>query len=791
MPAKSMPATLVRPPFEPTWALIKKPQGYQGSTRAPGKIRQIWETNSKSLYRRLSPYADYNSTLFGGFTKEPFYWIYPDEAGKGLSGLKMSAANGRAFPLGDGPIDIIRVSKFLGSGRGIPWLAKQFLLQTGNAFNETRIYNPTSPIIAAGNSLALGAIRPMRHIDLSGGLLGIAKSMIGSAAGLFGTPPINPPPGTVSTALSDTQKGVGGKGLIRAGTAKIAKANLEKAWPQAGALGARSSFLSRALNMVTSMFANFIPQTQDAQARSDEGAYGLMLGIGPKSKFAYNDGRGGSFDFGPPWYAGGKVTRHGVQPHSYKILVSYDQNGKRSNQIVYRWEGYETGITGVGSVGYFGEESTDANNPGVRYGDNVGESISTRRGEEYTNSDIMRQYANYANPKQQFPTKRSDVDLIREKNRQMVVLLDKIRSAGDGAKGDIYAVVVPPDSQIITSDSQRDTPAGYDRLFKAKDRGKKPNKFVDEYRQNGIRVVSNELTSDVKNSLKLPTAGRFDAINTLEVLDKDKKIKDGRLKGWTQWEPYKDDLIALYFYDVVNEKYIPFRASIKGLSENGNASWEELPFIGRGDKIYSYGGFTRALSFNINVVIGSLVELAPTWQRINYLSTLIKPANYTTAKYNGAMNRFMVPPMVMLTIGDLYKDQPILIQTIAVNIPDDASWETQHQISGQQWEYLANYIKAPSDILFGQLPRTVDIALTMVLLEKERAVVGGANFGHAPRGEQWERWNETAVPTGGSPTQFHQSLVVKTVKEGPPTSEPLYDAGTPYQGTLDQTSTIA
>ena len=82
----------------------------------------------------------------------------------------------------------------------------------------------------------------------------------------------------------------------------------------------------------------------------------------------------------------------------------------------------------------------------------------------------------------------------------------------------------------------------------------------------------------------------------------------------------------------------------------------------------------------------------------------------------------MVPPMVMMTLGDMYTDQPILINTITTTIPDDASWETQHQLHLEEWEYLASYIKS-SNVLYGQLPRSVDISLGLTLLEKERALL--------------------------------------------------------------------
>jgi len=775
--------------FQPTWALIKKPANYP-TQPLPGKLAIIYGTNHKSLHNRLSPYADYNTTLINGFTKEPFYWIGIEDAGKGLSGLKMAEAkyDSRLFPLGSGPIDVIRVSKFLGSGRGIPFLAKQFLLQTGNAFNETRIYNPSSTIIAAGMGLAVGSVRPQRNFDTSAGLGGIARTLIGNTIPnlILGEPKVSKPDGTAPDALlGGPLETTGGKGLIRAGTATSAKAHLDAAWPPLGkGLSTNKTFSSVAAGVFKSVFANFLPQKQDGiKQRSDEGAYGLMIG-GGKKKFSYTGASFAEFDFGQVWMGGGTTMRkEGQVPHSYKVFVRYDANGMRSYKIVYAAEGFDESFSAIGAIGYRVEESRDANKPGYRYGDLVGSAISDPRGDSYTNSDIMLQFKEYADPKQDFPTKRNDQDQISKQNLSLLKVLEKLKTASGG----LYGVSVPDDARLISSGLSSKN--GYDRLFASNAKGKSAMNFPDgvmkDYR--GITVVDNTLTGDVRFSKKLPTAGHFDAINTLNVLDKSMKIENSKLKGWNKWEPYEDDQIAFYFYDVVNEKYIPFRAAIKGLSEASNASWEEMPFIGRADKVYSYGGFNRNASLSINIVIGSLAELAPTWQRINYLTTLVKPANYTTSKYNGAINRFMIPPMVMMTIGDLYKDQPVLIQSITTAIPDDASWETQNEFNSQQWEHLASYMYS-SKVLYGQLPRTVDITLGLVLLEKERAVVGGANFGHAPRTEDWQTWNTNALPTGGEPNKFQKSLVVNVIKNETPV---LIDSGTPDQRNINRNAGLA
>lgn len=751
--------------FQPTWALIQKPSNYP-TQPTTGKIEMIYSTNAKSLYHRFSPYANYNENSgFLTWGTQPFYYIYADENKKGLNALKKYES--RLLPIGDAPIDVIRVSKFLISGAGIGFLAKQFLLQTGNVYNETRIYNPLSPVVAAGMSLVGGNIRPNRNFDTSGGLAGIVGSLGGGAimSSIFGAPKINPPSGTTGVgALPTVNATTGGKGLLRASTANTGKGLMESKWGKS----------SRSGGFLSAIFSNFIPQTQTGIVyKSDEGAYGLMIKDLKNSLWSDNASPTNTLSAvkNPPsqmWIAG-KGGKGGIRKENETVKVPYRIFGMYSSldstKNVYATAksmavGKKT-IPGVGPVGYDTKESTIEKKPGIRYDQSVGSTVDG----DYQSSDVMLNYYYYAQTETVTEIKRNDTDLVRTKNLQMKVLLDKIRAASNGG---VYNVTVPTGAKVISSDHQVDSPSGYDLLFKTNARGKSPinypNGVMQDYRNNGVSMVSNDLTDNRRdNSKKLPTNGWFDAINTLEVLGKDKKINNSKLKTWDEWSPYKDDLIALYFYDVVNEKYIPFRAAMKGLSEAANASWEEMPFIGRGDKIYTYGGFNRNLSMTINIVISSLVELAPTWQRINYLATLIKPANYTTSKYNGSMNRFMVPPMVMLTLGDMYKDQPVLIQSVTTTIPDDAIWETQHQIGGEQWKYLANFMNAPANVLFGQLPRTVDISLTLILLEKERAVVGGANFGHAPRDEQMLYWNTDAVPDGGSPTKLHRSLVVDNI----------------------------
>ena len=85
-------------------------------------------------------------------------------------------------------------------------------------------------------------------------------------------------------------------------------------------------------------------------------------------------------------------------------------------------------------------------------------------------------------------------------------------------------------------------------------------------------------------------------------------------------EKYSEDsdLIKFYFHDLVNNKYIPFRATVTGLNENLNADWTAIEYIGRADKLQSYKGFSRGLSFKFNVVANSIKELLPMVSPVDF-----------------------------------------------------------------------------------------------------------------------------------------------------------------------------
>jgi hypothetical protein len=516
----------------------------------PGKLQELWAYNSKQIYHRNSPYTDYDISLASKFLGdvEPYYYTYIDKAKQGLAGWRRW--DSRTVPLGSSLIDTVRVTRFLGSGRGIIFLAKQFLLQTGNSYNETRIYNPTSPILSTVIGLSAGSVRPQRNFDTSAGLAGIVGSVLGSSiqSSLFGAPKINPPSGTTGRdALPFVNQTTGGKGLLRAQTANNGLAHLKAAWGQP----------TNSSGFMASLFANFIPAKQSGITfKSDEGAYGLMLSD-KKAMLSYTDVTGNPVDFTQLWVGGGKIMRKNKEYPANAARNFVDTNG---NQVGYVKTKLSTGqtITNVGQTGYDVAQSKRAD--GFRYGDSVGVNSITKlaANDNYQGSDLMIQYGMYVDPKNThpYPTSKDRVGDIDSLNNELLKVLSKANILNLNDKNHdpfqpTYTAMVPLESRIVGSGLSHDN--GYTRIFNAKNRGDKRSGYnyklgvLKEYRETGTRLVSDDIVATKKKSLRLPTSNVFDAINTLTVIPGgsiDKTLDNMTGWGGMSWKPYDNDLVA-------------------------------------------------------------------------------------------------------------------------------------------------------------------------------------------------------------------------------------------------------
>lgn len=217
----------------------------------PGKIQRIYDKESDKLYNYPSPYDGQSDNDFISFgPKQPY--IYKK--------LTSSPDNNFLSSIYSQEIDDLeRVTKFLSSNHGIYFIGKQTFLQRYQPFNETRTYNPASPILAAARPMTMGLTDyPIRHFDSSNPLGLTVGVKLGNTNSV--------PPGSVTgTGIVNNPKG-----LLRAGTANLAYGNLTKA-------GGGDYAFGGLLGMGSQLFNSFIVQSQtgNPEFRADEKAYDI------------------------------------------------------------------------------------------------------------------------------------------------------------------------------------------------------------------------------------------------------------------------------------------------------------------------------------------------------------------------------------------------------------------------------------------------------------------------------------------------------------------------------------
>jgi len=148
-----------------------------------------------------------------------------------------------------------------------------------------------------------------------------------------------------------------------------------------------------------------------------------------------------------------------------------------------------------------------------------------------------------------------------------------------------------------------------------------------------------------------------------------------------------DDLIKFHIAVVDNDNpqkrtFIHFRAFIDNFADNFGATWSSTQYPGRGEEFFKYGGFSRDISLSFKVHIASRAELFPTYQKLNYLSSLMAP-DYS------AKAGFMRGNIVQLTIGDYLNNVYGVITGFGYNITTDSNWDIARNDDGSEDENSA------------------------------------------------------------------------------------------------------
>ena len=127
------------------------------------------------------------------------------------------------------------------------------------------------------------------------------------------------------------------------------------------------------------------------------------------------------------------------------------------------------------------------------------------------------------------------------------------------------------------------------------------------------------------------------------------------------------DFIKFRFKDVVNNKFLVFRAILEGITDTVTPDYAEDRYIGRPDKLFVYQGVDRNISFTFSLYPKTKQELPILMNKLNYLIGLCYPS-YTEGER-------MISPFIELTMGDMFVDTPGILSSLTVTVEEQSTWE--------------------------------------------------------------------------------------------------------------------
>ena len=199
------------------------------------------------------------------------------------------------------------------------------------------------------------------------------------------------------------------------------------------------------------------------------------------------------------------------------------------------------------------------------------------------------------------------------------------------------------------------------------------NPFANKPKANGTGPVT-FFSNDKKVDLQVRYGGEINNIQSFP----NRKNESGQAEV--------KDFIKFRIRDAVNGNYIIFPALLSGaISDNSTTTPTESSYIGRADKVYVYGSYSRTISFTVNIVALDKLDIPIIWEKVNAAKGLVLP-EYKEFEDIGVGKR-PVAPIVNLTLGDLFNDAPGFFTSVNMSIPESATWELS---DGQQVPHICS-----------------------------------------------------------------------------------------------------
>lgn len=203
-------------------------------------------------------------------------------------------------------------------------------------------------------------------------------------------------------------------------------------------------------------------------------------------------------------------------------------------------------------------------------------------------------------------------------------------------------------------------------LYESNVKGKEINQNIGK-EDIGLEVTDNTELGKIKGQID-PDSSNVDTINMIPYGSNSKTQNDFPLPPDT----VNSDFIKFRFKDVVNNKWLIFRAILEGITDTVTPEYGEERYIGRPDKVFTYQGADRNISFTFSLYPKTKQELPILMEKLNYLVGLCYPS-YTSEDR-------MVTPFIELTMGDMFVNTPGIISSLTVTVEEQSTWEIDEKL---------------------------------------------------------------------------------------------------------------
>jgi hypothetical protein len=475
---------------------------------------------------------------------------------------------GRSLPVSSALQDVKRITLFTVSIRGLAFLAKQQLLQTGNTFEQTRLINPLFAIGAAAAPGLGNIIRIRRHLrPITGGS--------------------NSPGGGILSKTDTSYNNVRKLGQLQVGTYKDLT---EKAGgnPVIG-------FLKKVAGPITSTISAFTAKKNVGEEFGgwDENSWKQSRPeLGKTSEdyiISVMSNSSARFRFGgvvSPDNGTGAITFYKVLEDGTYITYLKTSDGSETTPRFFQggYSDYRLSSPTLPSRGTGRTYEPITQNP-------VDASSKNFRSDLLTIPTQIEQYEGSPHLIQQL------------RNQQVKYTINTPLEEGDTRK---YLKYFEAGKYAVAGEVQ------FDDNVNSKDTyvlSQNAAEIANSQRTAGNKKIS--YIKDTSNQLKYNHSNRLSPYVSLPGKDKD-----------NNWEI--DDPIIVSFRMSTDDP-VQFRAFISDLSQTVSPEYKTYQYVGRIEKFVNYTTVQRKLSFKLDILAFSKDELEGVWTRVNYLTALAFP----------------------------------------------------------------------------------------------------------------------------------------------------------------------